>query len=189
MVSGVREPVFPGASFGVFSRTDASVGGSRRGASKTHARALTLHRTFHPIQAVTAKGGKYSIQKEASEIDVGDIVFCRVQPKQHFYAHIVHNVHRHYVQRPQYSIGNIQGHINGWCYREHIFGILVDVQVFSDGQYYSRPHPKKLFEKVSALVVGENADRWNGKAGELCAPSREPPSSGAQSSGQQGCNS
>ena len=53
--------------------------------------------TFHPIQAVTAKGGKFSIQKEASEIEVGDIVFCQVQPSQLFYAHIVHKVERIYV--------------------------------------------------------------------------------------------
>ena len=122
--------------------------------------------------SVTAKDGENSIQKEASEIDVGDIVFCRVQPSQLFYAHIVHNVRRHYVQRPHYSIGNIQGHTNGWCYMEHIFGILVDVLVFSDGQYYSRPHPKKLFEKVSALVED---DRWNATARDLCLPSRMPP--------------
>ena len=31
---------------------------------------------FHPIQAVTAKDGIHSVQKEASEICVGDIVFC-----------------------------------------------------------------------------------------------------------------
>ena len=102
--------------------------------------------TFHPIQAVTAKGGKFSIQKEASEIEVGDIVFCQVQPSQLFYAHIVHKVERKvermYVHRPKYSIGNIQGRIDGLCYREHIFGILVAVQVFSNGQYYLRPHPK-----------------------------------------------
>ena len=139
--------------------------------------------TFHPIQAVTAKEGKYSIQKEASEIDVGDIVFCRVQPSQYFYAHIVHEVKWHFQQRPSYYIGNIQGRINGWCYREHIFGILVDVQVFSGGEYFSRPHPKKLFEKVSALVED---DRWNDTARDLCLPSRKAPSSGAQSSGQQG---
>ena len=32
-----------------------------------------------PIQAVTAKDGVHSIQKEASEIDVGDKVFCQVR--------------------------------------------------------------------------------------------------------------
>ena len=137
-----------------------------------------LHVPSHP--GCNSEGGKYSIQKEASEIDVGDIVFCRVQPKQHFYAHIVHNIDRQYVQRPKYSIGNIQGHINGWCHREHIFGILIDVQVCSaasDGQYYSRPHPKQVFERVSALVRhGEKADRWNDTARDLCLPSRKPPS-------------
>ena len=60
---------------------------------------------------------------------LGDIVFCQVQPSQLFYAHIVHNVERRYVHRPKYAIGNIRGHINGWCYREQIVGILVGVQV------------------------------------------------------------
>ena len=137
--------------------------------------------TLHPIQAVTAKEGKFSIQKEASEIDVRDIVFCQVQPSQQFYAHIVQR-RQHCSQRPTYFIGNIQRRMNGWCYREHIFGIHVDVQVFSGGEYFSRPHPKTLFEKVSALV---DDDRWNDTARDLCLPSRKAPSSGAQSSGQQ----
>ena len=139
--------------------------------------------TFHPIQAVTAKKGKYSIQKVASKIDVGDIVFCQVQPSQQLYAHIVHEVQRHSIQRPKYLIGNVQRRINGWCYREHIFGILHDVQVFSGGGYCSRPFPKKLFEKVSSLVQD---DRWNDTARDLCLPLRRLPNSGAQSSGQQG---
>ena len=116
--------------------------------------------TIHPIQAVTANGGKYSIQKEASEIDVGDIVFCRVQPKNLFYAHVVLEV-SHLPLITKYFIGNIQGRINGYCYREHIFGTLVDVQMFSGREYFSRPHPKELFEKVSALVKDE---RWSDKA-------------------------
>ena len=41
---------------------------------------------LHPIQAVTADKGKHSIQKEASEICVGDIVFCKVQPNQQYYC-------------------------------------------------------------------------------------------------------
>ena len=48
--------------------------------------------TFHPIQAVTAKDGVHSIQKEASEIGVGDIVFCEVQRSKQYYAHIVLDV-------------------------------------------------------------------------------------------------
>ena len=109
-----------------------------------------------------------SIQKEASEIDVGDIVFCQVQPSGLFYAHIVHEVQ---IQPPKYQIGNTEGHINGWCHREHIFGILIDVEVWSEGQYFSRPFPKELFEKVARLV---QEDRWNDAACELCLPLPNP---------------
>ena len=38
--------------------------------------------TFHPIQAVTAMDGRHAVRKEASEIGVGDIVFCQVQRSQ-----------------------------------------------------------------------------------------------------------
>ena len=70
-------------------------------------------------------------------------------------------------------------------HREHIFGILVEVQqVWKDGQYYTRPHPKTNFEKVKALV---KKDRWDMRAAQLCEPFwQEFQSSGAQSSGQQG---
>ena len=44
---------------------------------------------FHPIQAVTAEQGVHSIEKAASEIHVGDVVFCQVQISQQYYAHIV----------------------------------------------------------------------------------------------------
>ena len=127
--------------------------------------------TFHPIQAVTAEG-QLSIQKERSEIGVGDIVFCQVQPSLRYYAHIVRAVLP--KPRQEYSIGNIQRHIHGWCYRENIFGILVDVQVLSVTGYYSRPLPKTLFEEVSQLV---------GRARDLCLPLQMAPSSGAQSRG------
>ena len=128
--------------------------------------------TFHPIQAVTRGEGQFPIFKGRSEIGVGDIVFCQVQPSLRYYAHIVRAVKGAHES----SIGNIKGLINGWCYREHIFGILVDVQVVSDtdGQYYSRPHPKELFEEVSQLVEHGRND----KARYLCMPS-----------GMPGCNS
>ena len=44
---------------------------------------------FHPIQVVTAEAGVHSIVKEASKIEVGDIVFFAVQPYNQYYAHIV----------------------------------------------------------------------------------------------------
>ena len=75
-----------------------------------------------------------------------------------------------------YRIGNIQRHINGWCLREHIFGILVDVQVWWKGEYYSRPLPKTIFAKVQELVEER---RWNKAAAELCEPRWMPKALGA----------
>ena len=122
--------------------------------------------TFRPIQAVTAKGGTDTIEKEASEIGVGDIVFCQVQPSQHHYAHIVLSVDDHH-QEPTYWIGNIERRENGWCLREHIFGILVHVQQWwgGDRQYHSRPLPKTVFAEVQSLVAER---RWNSKAAKIC---------------------
>ena len=124
--------------------------------------------TLHPIQAVTADDGM-PFQKEASEIGVGDIVFCQVQRSQQYYAHIVLEVERDYhAQEPKYWIGNIEHKINGWCFREHIFGILVEVQVWWEGQYYTRPFPKDVFEQVQRLVKDY---RWSTWARSLCEPS------------------
>ena len=149
--------------------------------------------TFYPIQAVTAKKGRcVTINKEESEIEVGDIVFCRVQPTWVFYAHIVLAVTCDSRHLPQYTIGNILGRENGWCNREHIYGILQDVQVFSgDGAakwvYYKRPHPKTRFAYVAPLV---RRNRWSQVAADLCVPKRkQPPSQQASSSGQQNRNS
>ena len=124
--------------------------------------------TFHPIQAVTAKDGIHTIEKEASEIGVGDIVFCQVQPSQQYYAHIVLCIEQGCNEsEPRYGIGNIELRHNGWCRRKHIFGILVDVQQWwgGDRQYHSRPLPKTVFAEVQPLV-GEQ--RWNSKAAKIC---------------------
>ena len=118
----------------------------------------------------TAKDGIHSFQKKASEICVGDIVFCQVQHSQQYYAHIVLGVEQsnyHTEPGPMYWIGSIQRHFNGWCLREHIFGILVDVQTFHAGQYYSRAHPTANFEEVRQLVEKE---RWSETAWRLCEP-------------------
>ena len=124
--------------------------------------------TFFPIQAVTAKNGVLS---EPFKIGVGDVVFCQVQRSQLYYAHIVLEIQEgNYRQEPKYWIGNIEGHRNGWCHREHIFGILVEVQVWWKGQYYTRPHPKDVFAEVVALV---KEDRWSSVAAKLCEPLRE----------------
>ena len=61
---------------------------------------------------------------------------------------------------------------------EHIFGILVDVQVLQDGHWHSRPLPKTVFAEVQELI--EN-NRWNRAAATLCKPRREAHSSGSRS--------
>ena len=56
-----------------------------------------------------------------------------MQRSQQYYANIVLGTEQsnyHTEPEPMYWIGNIQQDINGWCLREHIFGILVD----SDGR-------------------------------------------------------
>ena len=125
--------------------------------------------TFHPIQAVTARDGREGIDKEASEIGVGDVVFCQVQRSQQYYAHIVLSIeHDYHAKEQKYWIGNIQQRINGWCFREHIFGILAEVQVDWEGRYYTRPHPKSVYEEVRKLV---DDFRWSRSAASLCEPS------------------
>ena len=68
-----------------------------------------------------------------------DIVFCQVQPSNRFFAHKVIYFELESVELPASSapkrctmyikkfwIGNNKGHINGWCYEEHIYGRLLE---------------------------------------------------------------
>ena len=92
--------------------------------------------TFHPIQAVADMDGRHAVNKEASEIGVGDIVFCQVQRSQQYYSHLVLWIEQDlHAKEPKYWIGNICQRVNGWCFREHIYGILVEVQVEYDNRY------------------------------------------------------
>ena len=75
----------------------------------------------------------------------------------------------YWAKESKYWIGNIEGKINGWCLREHIYGILVQVDVLDQEskQYFARPHPKKVYQEVSALVKD---DRWSEAARKICEP-------------------
>jgi len=129
--------------------------------------------TFHPIQAVTAMDGQHAVNKQASEIGVGDIVFCQVQRSQCYYAHIVLSIeHDYHAKEPKYWIGNIQKKVNGWCFREHIYGILVKVHVEYEGRYYTRPLPRTVYQEVRELVEDY---RWNRTALRLCEPDYHAP--------------
>ena len=123
---------------------------------------------FHPIQAVTAEDGVHTIQKDESEIDIGDVVFCQVQTSNQYFAHFVLKKEWDYsTEEPRFWIGNVQGHKNGWARREHIFGILADVQVWWNDMYHSRPLPRLNFQEVYGLVQDH---RWNPLAHRLCQP-------------------
>ena len=64
--------------------------------------------TLHPIQAVTDMDGRHAVNKEASEIGVGDIVFCQVQRSQQYYSHLVLWIEQDlHAKEPKYWIGNI----------------------------------------------------------------------------------
>ena len=71
-----------------------------------------------------------------SEILAGDIVFASVQPNDRHYVHLVWRIETWYneygVKRTVYVIGNNykdnRQRCNGWCYREHIYGILTKTQ-------------------------------------------------------------
>ena len=63
-----------------------------------------------------------------STLVVGDIVWCLVQPTQRYYGHAIHEIGDWYGQT-YWRIGNLKQppHMNGWCYAEHIFGVLFEV--------------------------------------------------------------
>ena len=71
-----------------------------------------------------------------TKVQPGDVVFCEVQPKGRYYVHLVwkKSLYRmqNGVEKEYYVIGNNRTgdkeRIHGWCYNEHIFGILVKAQ-------------------------------------------------------------
>ena len=63
----------------------------------------------------------------AAEIHLNDVVFCEVQPRNLFYTLIVKDIYW-YMGRRCFTIANIKGRENGWCYDEHIYGKLIHVE-------------------------------------------------------------
>ena len=55
------------------------------------------------------------------ELEVGDIVLCRVRGNE--YLHLIKA-----IQGNRFQIGNNRGHINGWIGPHGIFGKLIDVR-------------------------------------------------------------
>ena len=66
------------------------------------------------------------------ELKVNDIVFCEVQPGDRFFAHLIHKIEWVTWDNPldfrrRFTIGDIGGHVDGYCFDEHIYGRLVEV--------------------------------------------------------------
>ena len=96
----------------------------------------------------------------------GDIVFCTVHPMNCYYTHLVLDIEKDmFTHEKKYWIGNMQGRKNGWCFREHLHGILIEVSAWWEDRYWFRPHPQRLYERVSGLVA---EDQWNREAQRIC---------------------
>ena len=89
-----------------------------------------------------------------TKIKPGDIVFCQVQPRNNYYVHLVWDVQTYRTEngtdKACYTIGNNKRgdgrRYNGYCYREHIYGI---VRMTSKG-FYS--HLKAQDDPFSSVV-------------------------------------
>ena len=76
----------------------------------------------------------YEPVNSVDEVQEDDIVFCEVQPGDRYYAHLVKRKERSAqyelwgAQFAQwvFTISNMKGRENGWCYIEHIYGRLTE---------------------------------------------------------------
>lgn len=66
-------------------------------------------------------GDLCTVEPVDDELEVGDIVLCKVGGNQ--YLHLIKA-----VQGQRYQIGNNRGGINGWIGKNSIFGKLVKVE-------------------------------------------------------------
>ena len=124
--------------------------------------------SFHPVQAVP-HGRPHTIPKPESKIDVGDVVFCMVQRymvqrRRQYIAHIVLQVQDDvYDNEKKYWIGRMDQTCNGWCHREHIFGILERVEAPDPngplGIYLARPLPRTVYHEV-LRHMNKGSDGW-----------------------------
>ena len=70
--------------------------------------------TFQPVNSV-------------DQVQEDDIVFCEVQPGDRFYGHLVKRKEWNAkLEKWVFTISNMKGRENGWCYMEHIYGRLTE---------------------------------------------------------------
>ena len=67
----------------------------------------------------------------------------------------------------------MKGHKNGWCFREHLHGIVMEILVScgepGSGEYGYRPHPQPIYKQVKKLLSEGN---WR-EAQEMCEAKAE----------------
>ena len=70
-------------------------------------------------------GQKVTISPDISEVEKGDIVFCKVNG--HHYVHLVQAVKQKMGDK-LYQIGNVKGHTNGTVGAHCVFGKVIKVE-------------------------------------------------------------
>ena len=78
-----------------------------------------------------------------SLLTVGEVVFCRVQTSNRFYAHMIHKIEYWKDGSRYWVIGNMAEPpvINGWCAAKHIYGRLMEVSPLQP-RFPAVPAPK-----------------------------------------------
>lgn len=74
------------------------------------------------MQPRIESGQLVTIEPVFREIVPGDVVLCKVEGKQ--WLHLVSAV----GSDGRYQISNNKGHVNGWCTRQNVFGIVTQVE-------------------------------------------------------------
>jgi len=74
------------------------------------------------MQPRIESGQLVTVTPVTNEIQVGDIVLCKVDGRQ--WLHLVSAI----GSDGRYQISNNKGHINGWCVKNNIFGLVIKVE-------------------------------------------------------------
>ncbi len=62
---------------------------------------------------------------DASDVQVGDVIFCQVYPSREYHAHLIMSkTYCGEVEAWYFTVENQSGRENGWCWLETIYGKL-----------------------------------------------------------------
>ena len=72
------------------------------------------------------------VHHDPANVKKGDIVFCLVEPGSRFYAHQVKTITWNWYDKTKrteqcYTISNLKGRENGWCFIDQIYGKLYKI--------------------------------------------------------------